>query len=93
MYKAEIIALKRRPQNFRPISLLPIVSELLEQHIHQYITISPSETNSLSNRQWGFQVGRLTATALLTATNRWFKVLECRQDVCSVFFDLENQNV
>jgi len=60
------IHISRRPQIYRPISLLPIMSELLQQHIHPYITISPSETNTLSNRQWGFQGGRLTVTALLT---------------------------
>ena len=41
--------------------------------------------------QWGFQVGRLTVTALVTVTHEWLKVLECRQDACSVFFDLKNQ--
>ena len=39
----------------------------------------------------GFQVGRLTVTALVTVSHQWFKVLECRQDACSVFFDLKNQ--
>ena len=80
---------RKEASNYRPISLLPIVSKLLERHVHRYITMFLNEANPLSNRQWGFQVGRSTVTALLTVTHDWFKALESRQDVCSVFFDLK----
>ena len=75
--------------NYRPISLLPIVSKMLERHIHQYITTSLSVTNPLSNGQWGFQTGRSTITALLSVTHEWFKVLESGQELFSVFFDIK----
>ena len=70
--------------NYRPISLLSVVSKLLERHIHQVITIHLNENRPLSNMQWGFQ----SVTALLAVTHDWFKALESRHNVCSVFFDL-----
>ena len=72
--------------NYRPISLLPVVSKMLERHVHQYITTSLSVTNPLSNGQWGFQTSRSTITALLSVTHEWFKVLVSGQELFSVFF-------
>ena len=74
--------------NYRPISLLSVVSKLLERHIHQVITIHLNENRPLSNMQLGFQSGKSTVTALLAVTHDWFKALESRHNVCSVFFDL-----
>ena len=74
--------------NYRPISLLPVVSKLLERHIHQVITTHLNETRPLSNKQWGFQPGKSTVTALLSVTHDWLKALESRHNVCSVFLDL-----
>ncbi len=77
--------------NYRPISLLPVVSKMLERHVHQYICItkSLSVTNPLSSGQWGFQTGKSTITALLSVAHEWFKALESGQEVCSVFFDIK----
>ena len=74
--------------NYRPISLLSIVSEILERHFHQYITNHLNEYHPLSNKQWGFQSGKSTTTALLSVTHDWFQALEARQEVCSIFFHI-----
>ena len=74
--------------NYRPISLLSIVSKMLERHFHQYITNHLNECHPLSNKQWGFQSGKSTITALLSVTHDWFQALEAGQEVCSIFFDL-----
>ena len=74
--------------NYRPISFLPVVSKLLERHIHQVITTHLNETRPLFNKQWGFQPGKSTVTALLAVTHDWLKALESRHNVCSVFLDL-----
>ena len=78
----------KEASNYRPISLLPVVSKLLERHFHQHITKFLNEVNPLCNRQWGFQPGKSTVTALLSVTHNWFKSLESGHDVCSIFFDL-----
>ena len=78
----------KEASNYRPISLLPVVSKILERHFHQHITSYLSEANPLSNKQWGFQAGKSTVTALLSVTHEWFKILESGQEVGSIFFDL-----
>ena len=74
--------------NYRPISLLSIVSKMLERHFHQYIINHLNEYQPLSNKQWGFQSGKSTTTALLSVTHDWFQALEAGQEVCSICFDL-----
>ena len=74
--------------DYRPISLLSIVSKMLERHFHQYVTKHLNEYHPLSNKQWGFQSGKSTVTALLSVTHDWFQALEAGQEVCSIFFDL-----
>ena len=77
------------PSNYRPISILSVVSKLLERHIHQLLSQHLSANSPLSNRQWGFLPGRCTSSALLSVTHDWLQQLELGNEVCSVFFDLK----
>ena len=45
------------PSNYRPISLLPIVSKVLERHIHILIIDHLQHSHPLSAFQWGFLAG------------------------------------
>ena len=51
------------PTNYRPISILSVVSKLLERHVHQLIFRYLSIHHPLSVRQWGFWPERCTASA------------------------------
>ncbi len=73
------------PDNYRPISLLPIVSKVLEKHICDLLL----DHFNISDEQWGFQAGKSTANAILSATNEWFIHLENGLEVQAVFFDLQ----
>ena len=53
------------PSKYRPISLLPILSKLLERHIHVLISEHLTLSHPISNNQWGFQAGKSTVSALL----------------------------
>ncbi len=75
------------PSNYRPISLLSILSKTLERHIHWVISSHLTENRILSDAQWGFSPGKGTVTALLNTTHQWLKMLEERKDVCAMFFD------
>ena len=75
------------PTNYRPISLLSILSKLLEQHVHRVILDHLDEHYPLSNRQWGFTEGRGTVTLLITTTHDWLYNLNQGNDICVVFFD------
>ena len=56
------------PGNWRPISILPLPSKLLERAIH-YQIISHLDTNGyLSFNQHGFRTGKSTSTAILDLT-------------------------
>ena len=75
------------PNNYRPISLLVVLSKLLERHIHSIITQHLNEHQLISNSQWGFTTGRSTVAALLSTTHDWFKLLEEGKDICAIFLD------
>ena len=70
---------------FRPISLLPIISKILECHIHSLLSDLFSH-NTLSSNQFGF---RPTITPLLIAAHKWHLALEKRHQVGCVFFDIK----
>ena len=73
---------------YRHISLLSIVSKLLEKHI-LHLSCHLLESNRLSNHQWGFQAGKGTVAALLTVTNEWLNTLDSGGEICAVFFYLK----
>jgi len=79
---------KSVPNNYRPISLLSIISKLLERHVHGKVMKHLNEFHPLSDHQWGFRPGKSTTHALLSATNEWFKILDDGADVGAIFFDL-----
>ena len=79
---------KSDPSNYRSISLLPILSKLLEKHIHAYLMDRINTSSPLSGEQWGFLKGKSTTRTLLTAIHDWHQALEISIDVCAVFLDL-----
>ena len=79
---------KSDPSNYRPISLLPVISKLMEKHIQKCLLKHLQEHSPISDNQWGFSKGKSTTGALLTAVDNWHRSLESGNDVCAVFFDL-----
>ena len=76
------------PSNYRPISTLPIISKLLEKHVHNLLRQHLSENRPLSPNQWGFTEGKSTTTALFSFVRECQEALDKGGEVCSVFFDL-----
>ena len=54
--------------NYRPISVLPVLSKLLEKHVHDSYL---SSNNLLHSTQSGFRPDRFCETALLQMTNKY----------------------
>ena len=75
------------PNKYRPVSLLPIISKVLERHIYKVILEHLQLNHPLSAFQWGFLEGRSTVAALLHLTDHWLQALEAGHDICAVFFD------
>ena len=64
-----------KASTIRPISLLSIVSKVLERHVHTLIMDHLHNHHPLSEFQWGFQPGKSTVTALLSTTHSWLTSL------------------
>ena len=75
--------------NYRPISLLPLLSKVIERHVHSLLLKHLSETDPISSSQFGFLKGRSTTGALVSAVNDWHTHLDNGLDVCVIFFDLK----
>ena len=73
--------------DYRPISLLSILSKVLERHFCFLIRDHLSTSHPLSNCQWGFQPSKSTVSALLDTTHLWLQYLEQGEEVGAVFFD------
>lgn len=74
--------------NYRPISLLPLVSKVLERQVYNAIMSHLVEHGLLSDMQFGFRPGASTQEAILAATQAWHGVLEKGGSVACVFLDL-----
>ena len=70
--------------NYRPISLLSLVSKILERQVHDEIQQHLLEHDLLSDVQFGFRPGASTQEAILAATKDWHWSLE-RSKVLPVF--------
>ena len=79
---------RTNPANYRPISILPILSKVLERILHNLIFKHLCSISPISTRQFGFLPGRSTVSVLLTLSNDVLDSLDKGQEIISVFFDL-----
>ena len=76
------------PSSYCPISLLSLVSKVLERHVFNLLYDFCCSRNILSNCQFGFRPGFSTKSALLSVIHSWSTTLDKGNTICSVFFDL-----
>ena len=74
--------------NYRPISLLSILSKILERHMYWQIATHLEMYSPNSLHQWGFQPKKSTTAALLDVYNNWAMEIDRGNEVCAIFFDL-----
>ena len=77
---------KSDPTEYRPMSLLSIVSKLLERIVHSILLEHLVEYAPISDKQWGFQQGKSTTSLLLHTTHDWFTLLDQQLEIMCVFF-------
>ena len=73
--------------NYRPITVLPILSKILECFVHTQICNHLSENNILSPQQFGFRPKLSTSTALAFFTDHIFDNANNGLLTASVFLD------
>lgn len=76
------------PDNYRPISVLPTISKVLEAAILTRLTSFLKKYNILSGRQFGFREGRTTVDAILSILDSVWEALESGEDCAIIVCDL-----
>ena len=74
--------------NYRPISILPACSKLLEKCVQMQLSHHLSSNNLFFSKQSGFRSGHSTQSLLLYCTDKWYKSLDCREYVAVLFLDV-----
>ena len=74
----------QQASNYRPISLLSVVSKLLEKYVHSILWDHLLQQAPLSSNQWRYQSGKSTVTSLLAATNDWQNNLDHQIDIMCI---------
>ena len=74
--------------NYRPISLLPVCSKILERLIYDSMYKHISDNNILSPNQSGFRTGDLSINQLLSVTYHIFNYFDEGMETRTVFLDI-----
>ena len=75
--------------NYRPISVIPVVAKVFERIIYDQLYDYLTENNLISSHQSGFRSLHSTVTALLEATDNWAYNIEQGKVNAVVFLDLK----
>lgn len=76
------------PGNFRPVSVLPVLSKIFEKLILNQITIHFSVNQIFHTQQFGFTKGRSTIDAGANLVRYIFNAWENKEDAVGIFCDL-----
>ena len=74
-------------ENYRPISILPILSKILERLVHN--AMYPSIHNIIIPQQHGFMQKRSTVTNLLSYTTYLFEALDANKQTDCIYTDFQ----
>lgn len=75
--------------NYRPISVLPVISKILEKLINNRLISFLNTYNLLSDSQYGFRPGLSTEDAILDLTKDITKHLDSKKKALCIFPDLK----
>lgn len=75
--------------NYRPISILPCFSKILESAMHRRLMDYLTKHSILNNHQYGFRKKHSTFMAILELTNKIFDSFEKNELTISIFIDLK----
>ena len=74
--------------NYRPISLLPAISKILEKLVYNRMMSFLDQNSILSDSQYGFRKGRSADLAMLTLTEKNYESVEKDEFLIGIFLDL-----
>ena len=76
------------PSNYRPISVLPVISKIIEKHITKHLFAYLNKYDIIHKSQSGFRKNHSCSTALFSLLDKWLKNIDKREITGTVFFDL-----
>ena len=74
--------------NYRPISVLPCFSKMLERIMYNRLQKYLKDQNILYDKQFGFQAGHSTEHAIVQIVDQIYKAFEENEYTLGVFIDL-----
>ena len=74
-------------ENYRPISLLPVVSKIFEKLLHKRFSAFFDKHDVIYNNQYGFRKNHSTVHALNTAVSQIVQSLNKNEVVFGIFID------
>ena len=75
--------------NYRPISLLSVLSKILEKLMHKRLYPFLEHNNVIYNSQFGFQKNKSTQHSLIQIVEKVRNCIENRNYGCGIFIDLK----
>ena len=75
-------------ENYRPISLLPVFSKILERLIYTRLSNFLKECNILYEKQFGFRMKHSTSHATSYLSSKLYSTLDKSEKAVCVFMDL-----
>lgn len=76
--------------NYRPISILPTMSKILEKVIHSQLYDFLNSNNLISSKQFGFRLKMSTTSALTSFADKVLLHMESEELCGAVYLDLTN---
>ena len=74
--------------NFRPITILPILSKILERLVNDHLKLYLNSHKLLYERQFGFRNNDSCENALTAFIDDWITAIDNNEIVGTVFIDL-----
>lgn len=74
--------------NYRPISVLPVLSKILEKLMHKSLMSFLNDSKILSENQYGFREGHSTYMAFLSIIDQITEKMENKKYSIGIFLDL-----
>ena len=74
------------PANYRPISILSIMSKVIEKHVTKHLFAYLNKYSLLHKSQSGFRKHHSCNTALINLIDRWLNSIDKGDIIGAVFF-------
>ncbi|CAJ1069817.1 hypothetical protein Bbelb_118400 [Xyrichtys novacula] len=80
---------KSDPSKYRPISLLSVISKVMESSVHKQLQGFLLRHDLISNKQYGFRPNHSTADLLTVLSQTWNNILDKGGEVYAVALDIK----